>query len=405
MLLPIKGAVRRDETTLRLGGFGNDWHMTWAADDSQFVALCDGSGWPGTPNHLYNSRLYRIVGGPADARFEHVPGYPDLIDELPLAITQPRYVGYGTLALDGRIYQFLSTISFDTFSERHVDHVNPRFDGVKLIYSPDGGDTWCNQDGSTPVTWEGWEDRTKDTMLFWEEPQHAFSLVSVLQMGRNYEANEDGYVYVFGPNGVTDGTMNELVMFRVPKERILDRGAYEYFAGHRPDGGADWARDVDGRGVVHTFPRGWVNDNGLSHAWQPSLAFNEALGVYMMVVWGHGRGPNSDEFSSPSYLGMFVARKPWGPWTQIHEETAWTPLGDAAARVYQPQIAPKWIAADGRSFWLVWSDFQTAGGEDWGEGMRRIAASASSQDELLAGMAALRPHFAFNTQRVDLILA
>jgi len=27
-------------------------------------------------------------------------------------------------------------------------------------------------------------------------------------------------------------------------------------------------------------------------------------------------------------------------------------------RAYQPQIAPKWIAEDGRSLWLVWTDFQ-----------------------------------------------
>ena len=30
-------------------------------------------------------------------------------------------------------------------------------------------------------------------------------------MGRNYETNRDGYVY--SPKGMTDGTMNQLVMF------------------------------------------------------------------------------------------------------------------------------------------------------------------------------------------------
>ena len=41
---------------------------------------------------------------------------------------------------------------------------------------------------------------------------HTFSLLSVLQMGKNYEWNTDGYVYVYSPNGNLDGTMNQLVI-------------------------------------------------------------------------------------------------------------------------------------------------------------------------------------------------
>ena len=68
---------------------------------------------------------------------------------------------------------------------------------------------------------EPWGDRSRKDMVFFKEPQEVFSLLSILQMGRNYEANEDGYVYVYAPNGNTAGTMNELVMFRVPKLRFL----------------------------------------------------------------------------------------------------------------------------------------------------------------------------------------
>lgn len=37
---------------------------------------------------------------------------------------------------------------------------------------------------------------------------------------------------------------------------------------------------------------------------------------------------------------------------------AWTPGGDGGARAITPQIAPKWISADGKAFWLIWSDYQ-----------------------------------------------
>lgn len=45
----IKGLERLEETTLRLGGCGDNWHMTWADDDKQCVSMCDGTGLPGTP--------------------------------------------------------------------------------------------------------------------------------------------------------------------------------------------------------------------------------------------------------------------------------------------------------------------------------------------------------------------
>ena len=98
-------------------------------------------------------------------------------------------------------------------------------------------------------------------MAFFEEPGDAFSLLTVLQMGMNYRDNTDGFVYAYAPNGNTEGTMNQLVMFRVAKDRILDRKAYEFFAGRSADGKATWSGRVEDRGVVHTFAPGWVNEH------------------------------------------------------------------------------------------------------------------------------------------------
>ena len=340
---------RLEETTGRFAFSGDNWHMTWADDDRQFVALCDGEGPPVAGKHkvFHNTRVYALRGDLPDAQFEYLPGYPDLLG------TESRYYGFGILALDGAVYHFLST------PNRPFNQPEPRFVGAKLVFSPDGGRTWLNQDAS-PLVWEDWDDRSRANMAFFNEPGDAFSLLSILQMGRGYEDNRDGYVYVFAPNGNTEGTMNQLVMFRVRKDRILDRAAYEFFEGRRADGSAAWTRDVAARGVVHTFPAGWVNTKVHPYAWHPSLAYNAPLGVYMMANWGMGCTPEGEWFGKPSYLGLWTAREPWGPWTQIHEETAWTVRGDAATRAYQPQICPKWIAPDGKSFWLVFTNW--AGG-------------------------------------------
>lgn len=115
-LAQIRGAERREETVKRLGGNGDNFHMTWAADDRQFVALCDGYGFSDEALDVYNSRLFRISGRPENAIFEDVIGYPEL--KPPGWERQPRYYGFGTLALDGRIYQYLSTyITTDRFNQ------------------------------------------------------------------------------------------------------------------------------------------------------------------------------------------------------------------------------------------------------------------------------------------------
>jgi len=367
----IREIRRLEETVLRLGGCGDNWHMTWADDDRQYVSLCDGTGFPGLPHNDYNSRLYAISGSPPDVTFEYLPGYPDL-----LSSQQPgcrnRYYNFGVLAIGGKIYQFLST------PNRPFREHDPRFVGAKLIYSPDNGKTWCNQDGSSPVVWEPWEERSRENMIFFEEPGEAFALVTVVQMGRGYRDNRDGFVYLYSPNGNTEGMMNQLVLCRVPKERILDRKAYRFFAGRRPDGGAEWSERIEDKAAVHSFPSGRVNTTIHPYAWHPSVVHYAPLGLYLMANWGMGCAEDGRWFGKPSYLGFWTAPDPWGPWTQVHEEAEWTPAGDRNARAYQPQIAPKWIAPDGLSFWLVWTDFQDMDGG--------------------------KPYYSFNAQKVEVTI-
>lgn len=377
--------MRREETIMRLGGEGDNFPMTWAADDRQLVTVDDGWGWIEHPGNLYNNRLFAITGDPRGATFSEIASYP----EEPIWGSKATYHGFGTLAVDGKLYQYLSSM----------------FDAVKLIYSPDGGRTWCNQHGSSPVVWELKEQQSAETMLFFDEPQKAFSLLSVLQMGRDYGLNRDGYVYIYGPNGITEGTMNELVMFRVHKNRIRERSAFEYFGGLHESAAAHWTKDMHGRKPVHTFPRGWVNTSLHPMAWIPSVTYNAPLGLYMMTNWGMGAGIDGKWFSKPTYLGFWIAQNPWGPWTQIHEETAWLPNGDPAARAYSPQIAPKWISKDGRSLWLVWTDWQQTS-EFWPL-MLKAMGSASAEEcvRLMQKAKAYRPYYGLNTQRVDLVIA
>jgi len=207
--------------------------------------------------------------------------------------------------------------------------------------------------------------------------------------------------------------MNQLVMFRVRKDRLLDRSAYRFFAGRKHDGSARWSPDIAARQPVHSFPRGWVNSTNLFpgdlvvESWLPSVVYNEPLGLYVMASAGIGCAPDGTEFGKPSYLGLWVSDTPWGPWRQIHEDAAWAPSGDLAARAYAPQIAPGWIAPDGKSFWLAWADLK--GIREFGRDEALVDAemgkAKDARERTMIEAEILRrymPGFSMNAQRIDL---
>ena len=358
--MEIKGLRLCEETTTKPRGSGDNWHTTWAAGNRQYTGLCDGVGFKELPDYdetPYNSRMFTFDGGPDDFKIAPTPGYPDLsIDEVEYK-RRSQFYGFGILAANGKeIYQFLSV-------PRHkFGWTHNAFVGAKLIYTPDDGKTWFNKD-KTPVYFESLEERNRCNMMFYEEGDGAFSLISVLQMGRNYEWNEDGYVYLYSPNGNTKESMRQLVLARVPKDKICDRDSYEFFIS-RYDAESKWSPDITKRSVVHTFPEGWVNTacaEGFGmhpYSWHPSLIYNKPLECYMMLNWGMGVGKNEDWFEKPSYLGCWVSKYPWGPWRQVFEANPWCPRRDVDARAYQPQFMPAWLAPDGKSFYMSWTDFR-----------------------------------------------
>jgi len=403
----VSRAVRAPGSIMRLGGQGDGYKMTVTADGRQLVVVNDGPGWAPPPATFFSTRLWTIEGSPERARFEQLAGYP-VFDRAALPEGAPSYYGHGVLAVGEHLYQFLATLDDAEERPRH-------WTGAKLIHSPDGGATWLNPDGSGPVIWEGWDEQATAGFPFLNEPDGCFSLLSFLQQGRAYSENRDGYIYVYGLNGSADGLMNQVVMFRVKQDRLLDRDSYRFFAGRLKDGTARWSCDIADREPVHTFPLGWVNYTNLFpgdlvvESWLPSVVWNEPLGLYMMASAGIGLAPDGTEFGKPSYLGVWVSDKPWGPWRQVLEDKAWTPAGDANARAYAPQIAPGWVAPDGKSFWLAWADLAGLRAFDRDGALvdAEMAKAKTARERTMIEAALLRrymPGFAMQAQRVDLLL-
>jgi len=402
----VVAAKRRDETIRNLGGMGDGYKMTLRRDGSHLIAVNDGPGWTEPVRAFYTTRLWRMDGDPDDPRFGALPGYP-VLNRSERPPEAPHYYGHGVIQVGDTIYQFLGTLD-------HAEDRPRRWIGAKLIYSTDNGATWRNQDSSTPVMWEDWKEQTRERLAFLE-PDGCFSLLSILQYGAA-QAGPDGYVHVYGLNGSVDGRMNELVLFRIKPQDLTNRKAYRFFAGRDRAGRPYWSADIARRQPVHIFPQGWVNSVNLFpgdlviESWLPSVVYHPALGLYMMSSAGIGVAPDGTEFGKPSYLGLWVADQPTGPWRQIHEDMAWTPGGDPLSRAYAPQIAPGWIAPDGRSFWLVWPDLKGIRefGASEGEVEKALAKATNAEERATIETGVVRqfmPGFSFNMQRIDLTLA
>lgn len=68
--------------------------------------------------------------------------------------------------------------------------------------------------------------------------------------------------------------------------------------------------------------------------------YNPALHRYLLAV----------AYNQESGWGLYDAPTPWGPWTTAYHTVQWDVPGTHGYR-----LPSKWIAADGRSFYLVFS--------------------------------------------------
>ena len=65
---------------------------------------------------------------------------------------------------------------------------------------------------------------------------------------------------------------------------------------------------------------------------------------------------NSKPHGTPNEVQKFAlydARNPWGPWTTIAYYDNWGSYGTSPGLWYS--IVPKWISADGKTFWMSFS--------------------------------------------------
>ena len=145
------------------------------------------------------------------------------------------------------------------------------------------------------------------------------------------------YVYVCSPDGASAyEPADRMVLARVPKHRIRERAAYEFFAGLDSVGRPKWSADIARREATFTHP---------GRCWRSSLSDNAGLGRYLWVQVLPGAEPRVR-----GGLGIYDAPEPWGPWTTVYFAEDWdVGPGESAG------LPTKWMSNDGRSLHLVFA--------------------------------------------------
>ena len=352
LLYPPSELIRGLEWTgppVRYPGTGSDMHWwTWGDDDAIYCVDDDGHNFGGAWNFAH---LLRVTGMPPHHEVEEVSAFPGLqrhsIDKL-------RYV-CGALAVDSRLYVAAYDYNFDDPGKEVFHIVDQRdvalpgaVDGyfinalsqhggvAAMIYSDDRGQTWQNlPDAQTP---------------YFLGPR--FAAPAFVGFGPGYtgvpEALGD-YVYAISNDENWEGG-NHVFLARVPRDRVLEREAWEFYTGGRDGPEVVWTPDEDAARPILSDP---------GHVGHPTMTYNAGLGRFLLA-FGSDIVPHS--FATPRdvarqrwhrqrELQLYESPAPWGPWYLVHYDPNWE--GEHVA--YLPQIPSKWLSDDGLSGTLLFS--------------------------------------------------
>ncbi|MEZ4709489.1 MAG: DUF4185 domain-containing protein [Caldilineaceae bacterium] len=289
-----------EPSTIRyIGPDSDSWVLTWADDDELYIAYGDGWGFAPKLDAKVSMGFGKVSGSPANFTGTNIRS-PD--EQYGDSKTGKKPASL--LALDGVLYLWV----------RNADNNGKE---CQLAWSTNGGANW---------TWADW--------TFAE-----FGYCAFINFGQNYANARDNYVYFVSHNYFNAYIYrDDFILTRVPKDRIRQRSAYEFFVSRNSDGSANWSADINARGVVFSHP---------GNARRSSITYDAGIGRYL---WWQNLAPPDDtiDIRLEGGFAIFDAPEPWGPWTTAFYTEQWD-VGPGEIGAFPA----KWMSADGRTIYLV----------------------------------------------------
>lgn len=283
------------ETIVRLAKGSDNWPLTWADDGHLYGAYGDGWGFERAGTPKLSLGLARIEGGPDAPRGFNIcsPSLEQTGDD------RRGKKASGMLSIDGVLYLLARNAS-----------------NAQLAWSSDHGQTW---------NWADWKFTT------------SLGCPTLLNFGKDYARAQDDFVYVYSHDADSAYVAaDRMVLARVPKDKLRDRGAYEFFAGLDATGQPRWSADVAARSAVFEHA---------GKCYRSTVSCHVATKRYLWCQILPGEDPRFR-----GGLGIFDAPQPWGPWTTVFYDETWdVGPGETCS------LPTKWMSDDGRTLHLVFS--------------------------------------------------
>jgi CubicO group peptidase (beta-lactamase class C family) len=278
----------------------DNWPLTWADDDRQYTAYGDGWGFePFLPKKL-GLGFARVEGNPPGFKGENIPSPSG--EQFGDGAKAKK--ASGILCVGGVLYLWARNAG-----------------NAQLAWSKDHGKTW---------EWAGWKITT------------SFGCPTFLNFGKNYAGARDDWVYVYSPDAETAyQPADRMVLARVPKEKITERKAYEFFRGLDEMQQPLWSKEIADRGAVFDHK---------SRCYRSGITFNAGLKRYLWVQIIPGTEGKKADTRFEGGFAIYDAPEPWGPWTTVYFTEKWdVGPGETAS------FPTKWMSADGKTIHLVFS--------------------------------------------------
>jgi CubicO group peptidase (beta-lactamase class C family) len=280
---------------LRFAKGSDNWPLTWADDDALYTAYGDGNGFEPFLKTKLSLGFAKLSGTPPNLRAVN------LRSETGEALGDGKRgrKASGLLCVDGVLYLVVRNAG-----------------NAQLGWSSDHAATW---------TWADWKF------------SESFGCPTFLNFGRNYADARDGFVYIYSPDQESAyERADRFVLARVPREKLRERAAYEFFVKLDAGGEPVWSKAIAERGSVFTNP---------GACYRSGISYNAGLHRYLWCQIG----PGQDTRYSGGFA-IYDAPEPWGPWTTAFRTEAWD-VGPGETS----SLPTKWMSADGCAVQLVFS--------------------------------------------------
>jgi hypothetical protein len=329
----IVGATFDWSSHKRFAPGSDNWPMTWSDDDNQYAMWGDGGGFEGSNDSKdpsYTSfGVSKLTGDYNNYSGTNVYGGVDHQCESTLIGKS-----HGApLSINGGVLYTWVTSGTDKYGG---------FTTFILYRSDDKACTWSKLNVAF----------TADvTPPFGDENTDEVAYGGFVQFGKDYQSAIDNYVYVIAVRPAESGGVlylhkpGQIMLIRVPRESIEDRGAYEFFAGLDANGNPTWSTNpTSGKPIVTdatgvgTFPQ---------IIYVPEVkrfVYTNQYGDGTLVTdpFVGAQHPAGDL----ALLSMAQANNIWGPYTEFYRHQFLAPSGHTPTvdvTLFQWNFAPKWF--------------------------------------------------------------